>query len=144
MITDRELDAAIAGTKLASWNWPKESCEQCGWTLGEEHSNGHSCRPGNCAEPKRKVSARELAIPHYSTDRNAAALVLERIKELGLNSAMEDKLQYQFGGHWYGLMVATAPPRQWMEAALATVGVVLPAASDVLVDSIHQPSRRQD
>lgn len=35
--------------------------------------------------------------------------MLERIKELGLNSAMEENLQYLFGGHWYGFMVATGP-----------------------------------
>lgn len=52
--------------------------------------------------------------PHYTTDRNAAALVLEKIGELGLIAEFIGALY--FHGALRDWDMLTASPRVWMEA----------------------------
>lgn len=96
-MTDRELDAAIA-EKVMGWN---ESGS--GWYT-----------------PSGKM---HLSVPGFSTDRNAAALVLERIGELGLKDRFT-QIMWVSGDRPVQLstwQMITATPRQLMEAALACV-----------------------
>lgn len=124
-MTDRELDALIA-EKVMCLVWDEKRCRVCGWMMLAEGEVG--CHPDRCSmvwEGPRPPRADEPDF--YSTDRNAAALVLERIGELGLQ---EDFLHFLHNlpmKTWsatYAICLwerLTASPRQLMEAALACV-----------------------
>ncbi len=107
MMTDRELDAAIAEKVM-------------GFVTAVKILNG------------RYGSTIDGYIAHFSTDRNAAALVLEEIGKRGLQREFNEQLARQiwpedrpmctFGGaDQFAFEKQCATPRQLMEAALAAV-----------------------
>lgn len=104
-MTDRELDAAIAERffgKIPSRNKP---------------SNNKGYR--DAGSPTHW----EWEPLNFSTDRNAAALVLERVGEMGIWKKWAMVMGAQDYTHPIALVwnIATATPRQLMEAALAAV-----------------------
>lgn len=113
--TDRELDAAVA-EKVMGIAWDEKRCRVCGWPIVLEDNPGPGCWVTNCSlRPPPDRRADEPA--YYSTDRNAAGLVLERIGELGLQRRFINIL-------WHEKTVwelLTATPRQLCEVAFACV-----------------------
>lgn len=111
-MTDRELDAVIAEKVMG-----EEICV-CEHMKRITTSTFFNPQTGRCNTCGKKAPIL------FSTDRNAAALVLERIGELGLRSEFSDLLRPALTSHdklpllWY---MVTATPRQLMEAALAAV-----------------------
>lgn len=106
-MTDRELDALIAERVMG---WVKFYPQDQFWTL----PNGVQLPDG------------EFWPPPYSTDRNAAAEVLDRIGELGMGFDYQRRLQSVLGLMAGGIGLdkwdyITAAPRQLMEAALACI-----------------------
>lgn len=71
-MTDRELDAAIA-EKVMGW-------DVAGWGDRRLYRDIIPDAKGNRDNPSATITGE---LPHFSTDRNAAALVLGRIEEMG-------------------------------------------------------------
>lgn len=114
-MTDRELDAAIA-EKVMGWEVTRVPYMQDSY--------------------KRRLSGGYETgyVPSFSTDRNAAALVLKRIGELKLQRQFNLELARQIwppdrsadtfhGADEFAFEKQCATPRQLMEAALAAVTV---------------------
>lgn len=112
-LTDRELDAAIAEKVMGQEICV---CENMKRITTSTFFNPQTGRCNTCVK-KAPIS--------FSTDRNTAALVLERIRELGLTEKLVNTLSPTLPRtNSYLMQVWThmvATPRQLMEAALAAV-----------------------
>lgn len=125
-LTDRELDAAIA-EKVMGWKRGVEATDR-GEYLVWKLPNGATVPVGD-SWPQ-----------HYSTDRNAAALVLKRIAELGLAEKLVNTLSpilpptKSYSMQAWTHMAAT--PRHLMEAALVAMenGAAIPRAAATPAD----------
>lgn len=122
-LTDRELDAAVA-EKVMGIAWDEKRCRVCGWPIVPEDNPGPGCWVTNCSlRPPPDRRADEPA--YYSTDRNAAGLVLERIGKLGLAEKLVNAISPSLPKtNSYPMQIwvhMTATPRQLMMAALACV-----------------------
>ncbi len=104
-MTDRELDAAIA-EKVMGWGVRRMPRV-----------------PADSYHDPKSMCQFESPVPSFSTDRNAAALVLEEIGKLGLKKQWSIGMGATDYVHPISLawQIATATPRQLMEAALAAV-----------------------
>lgn len=111
-MTDRERDALVA-EKVMGWvKVPTEDGPPGSWRW---------LLPNGV-----KLVDSEYWPEHYSKNRNAAALVLERIGDLGLCPQFDAVIRewYPVGTRWSLLMI---PPAQLMDAALACVAGKEPA-----------------
>ncbi len=105
-LSNRELDAWIA-EKVMDWKRAKAACfpGEDWWSLGDF------------------ITKRVLEF-QPSEDRNAAALVLEKLGELGLQVAWEHEMLRLFliaalkHSESYGYSFVMATPRTWMIAAV--------------------------
>src|SRR6185295_1545113 len=99
VLSDRELDAVVA-EKVMEWKRAKAECfpGEEWWSLGD-------------------FITKRISEFQPSTDRNAAALVLEKIGELGLRQEFIEHLETEVGFLPWDLVVE-ATPRQLMIAAV--------------------------